>query len=791
MRFIVRSNLISFILDLIFNVGLAFYCLWHFRIPAEHESEALSLFFLLFIPRTIIFFGYRVYAMLPMDRWLANKDGADEETIKEATRAAYESPLRTNVFYTFFAFIGFYAFYAYLLWARPEFGLNQHDLLSGAFMSLGLGLGAFSLGYPLNMVITGAVGNQLSLVVQERGLEVRALALPLRSRMLILGLGLTGTPCFLMLSLQAVYLGGKGAEAQSLWGLGLLCLMLALWAALSSVLVNLTISRPVEKVKAAVDTIFAGTSPDRVGRVPVAYPDDLGVLARGTNRMLEQLQSSAQQVSDHLEELEEANRQLKQATRVKGEFLASMSHELRTPLNAIIGFSKILLRKTKDTLPERQLRNIEHIHKSGRQLLSLVNDILDFEKIEAGRLTITHQEVACESLKEQLIETFESQAQEAGLELEVEVVKGPLVVWTDPERLLQILGNFIVNAVKYAGEGKIRVRMVRANGEVRFSVSDQGPGIPEDDQEGIFEAFQQRADGKAGVGMGLTIVSRLAALLGGRVELESKVGEGSIFSFLLPASYELGEQGLGRLKPQGDGPDLLVVDDQPSFLEMIYQELSEGGYRVHLARSGEEALEMLESLEPAAILLDIVMPGLGGWETLRQIRSQPKTSQLPVVITSVLDDNPVGYDLGIQGWLTKPIQSAELRDILGQLKPGRRVLVVDDDKATTDMLGQLLSEMELSNLEAHSGEAAVRLISEHEDIGAVILDLGLPDIDGFEVLDRIRELRGENVYVVAYTGRELSDQESKRLQESLARVVRKNASNSVRKVLQAVRRRLA
>ncbi|MCA9795364.1 MAG: response regulator, partial [Candidatus Eremiobacteraeota bacterium] len=550
---------------------------------------------------------------------------------------------------------------------------------------------------------------------------------------------------------------------------------------------NLTISRPVGKVRRAVDKIFAGTRPEEVDRVPVSYPDDLGVLAEGTNRMLDQLQASSQQIEVQLNELEQANEQLKSATQVKGEFLASMSHELRTPLNAIIGFSRILLRKTEDKLPERHYQNLVHIHKSGKQLLSLVNDILDFERIEAGRLSISHQEVSAKQLQQELLESFESQAKEEGYQLRVLVIDGPIVLWTDPERLGQILGNFITNAIKYAGnQGIIRLRIAREANEIKFAVSDQGKGISPEAQKSIFEAFSQLSDGKAGVGLGLAIVSRLAALLGGRVDLESVQGKGSTFSFYLPASSEIGEQGLGRLQPKGDGPELLVVDDQPSFLEMMYQEFTEAGHRVHLAKTGEEALEKLKTLRPAAVLLDIMMPGLGGWETLRRIRENPETSQLPVVITSVLDDNRVGFELGIKGWLTKPIQSKDLKSLLGGLSPDRRVLLVDDDKATTDLLGQLLEEMEQPSLAAHAGEQALELLAANEDIAAVILDLGLPDIDGFEVLERLRQLRGNSVTVVAYTGRELTEEESNRLQDSLARVVKKNASNSVRRAIQAV-----
>ncbi len=792
MPFILRSNLISFVLDLLFNAGLAIFCLAHFRISPELRTEALLLWLAVYVPRTVIFFAYRVYKMYPMHIWLKAESEADETIIREAARSAYESPLKTNIFYTF-TFFALYGIYSFALWQNPQIVISTEALVAGGFLSVGVGLGAFTLGYPLNMVVTGPIASRLSLVMRQRGWEQPYAALPLRSRVLILAVCLTGVPCFMMLSLHAMYIsdGLTGATHQELGALAILCLLMALWALLSAVLFNLTISRPVNAVKEAVDGIFSGESAQDISRVPVSYPDELGTLARGINRMLDQLAESNKKLELQMSELENANDSLTRATKVKGEFLASMSHELRTPLNAIIGFSKILLRKTKDKVSERQFRNLELINKSGKQLLSLVNDILDFEKIEAGRLNIIPEEIDCLEFKNRLLESLEPRIKEAEMELEVVVVEPPMILWTDADRLFQILSNFVVNSIKYAGRGKVVVRFERVEGEIECSVTDEGPGISREEQQNIFDSFMQLSGGKGGVGLGLAIVARLTALMGGRVDITSEPGRGAKFSLYLPASYEMGDMGLGRLQPTGDGPDILVVDDQPDFLELMHGELTEAGFRVHLARSGETALEALKELKPAAILLDIVMPGMGGWETLRQIRSRPETSKIPVVISSVLDDTPVGVELGIHGWLTKPVQGNELQELLGSLNPGKKVLVVDDDEATRDMLGQVLEGMKIVSMAAGSGGEALSFISHDKEIGAVILDLGLPDMDGFEVLEKLRALPGgQSLPVVAYTGRELTKLESERLQASLARVVEKHASNSVTKVVKAVTRGL-
>lgn len=660
MPFIVRSNLISLVLDLIFNLGLAAFCVDHFRIPDPLRHQAFLLWAAIYGPRTVIFYTYKVYKMYPIHRWCAYQGEAPETVVRAAIKAAYESSLKTNIFFTF-TFVATYGIFSWQLWTRPEMGMSQVALMSGAFLSLAVGLGAFAAGYPLNMVVTAKIADRLSLVMRENGWSEPSMHLPLRARVLILAVCLTGAPYCMMLAVYAQAVGSEG-----LGRISLLCLILFLWSILSAVLFNLTISRPVSHVISAVTKIFAGKSPEEIDRVPVSYPDELGVLAEGVNRMLDQLALSQQQVEQHLNQLSETNQSLRRAKEVKGEFLASMSHELRTPLNAIIGFSKILLRKTKDTLPERQHHNIELINKSGKQLLSLVNDILDFEKIEAGRLSIIPEELDCEVFARRIKETLDSPIAEAGMLLAVEVSEPPLVLWTDGERLMQIVTNFVANAIKYAGAGTVTVKFERLEREIKMSVTDQGPGISKEQQEKVFESFLQLADGKGGVGLGLAIVVRLSSLMGGRVDLESELGKGSSFNFYLPLSHEVGEMGLGRLVPTGDGPDILVVDDQPDFLELLHGELSEAGYRVHLARSGQEALVRLSQLAPKAIILDVVMPGLNGWETLKAIRANPLTTHTPVVITSVLDEAPAerGTQGLVQGRLTKPVHGPEVVELL-------------------------------------------------------------------------------------------------------------------------------
>ncbi|MCA9795932.1 MAG: response regulator, partial [Candidatus Eremiobacteraeota bacterium] len=523
--------------------------------------------------------------------------------------------------------------------------------------------------------------------------------------------------------------------------------------------------------------------------VPVFFKDEVGKLAGDTNRMIDRLVDSRQKLNQSLVRLEEQNDELERAYRIKGQFLANMSHELRTPLNAIIGFSKLMLRKTEDKLPERQFKNLQLIHQSGRQLLTLVNDILDFERIEAGRMAISPAEVDCQALAQELRDTLTPQAHEKGMTMEFKVERDPMVIYVDPDRLRQVLINLLTNAIKYSDEGHIQASFGLRGREVVMAVKDQGLGIGPQQLKHIFEPFHQvdasHTREREGAGLGLAIVDKLATLLGGRMEVESELGVGSTFSLVLPDTVLLGdeERGLEALKPKGTGPEVLVIDDQASFLEVMYSELTEAGYRVHLARSGEEGLARLTSLRPSAVLLDIVMPGMGGWEVLKRIRANPQISSTPVVITSVLDDSPVGYDLGIAAWLTKPVDAGRFQAVLKELAHRGTVLVVEDDEGTRGLLEQELEGLQANYASVATGQEALDFFAAHLP-SAVVLDLGLPDMEGYQVLEGLRKL-DPRVPVVIYTARDLGPDDYARL-DQVVEVVHKHGADSPAAVLAAL-----
>lgn len=500
---------------------------------------------------------------------------------------------------------------------------------------------------------------------------------------------------------------------------------------------------------------------------------------------------------------EDANTELQAALDAKGQFLAKMSHELRTPLNVVIGFSRILLERSADKLEKRSQRHLQMVHESGQHLLNLVNDMLDIERIAAGRLKINKQPVDLCDATRKVHESLKPTADAAGYEFIVETPSAPLRIETDPDRLRQVITNLTNNAIKYAGKGRITLCVERGTGAddpVFVRVTDTGQGIPADQLDAIFQPFHQvdntKARDKDGAGLGLNIVQRLVELLGGKVSVASSVGAGSTFTVELPASMVVSDNataaapadeatdprvlvydsdsGEHTLAP--GAPRVLVIDDKRELLELIRHDLRAAGFRVDIAASGEAGLRAAREKRPDAIVLDIIMPGLDGWEVLRRLRADPDVSSTPVVISSMLDNEPRAAEFAVSAWLTKPFAADELERVLRRVQNKKGdVLVVEDDEATRELLRTSLAALDTPLRFAPTGAAALDEVDRSAP-GAVVLDLGLPDISGFEVLRLLRERGHSTVPVIVYTGRTLSDDEAKQLKSGLAEVIEKHAA---------------
>jgi signal transduction histidine kinase/ActR/RegA family two-component response regulator len=361
-------------------------------------------------------------------------------------------------------------------------------------------------------------------------------------------------------------------------------------------------------------------------------------------------------------ELKQRSAELEVASRHKSEFLASMSHELRTPLNAVLGFSEVLLERMFGDLNERQEEYLRDIHGSGKHLLELLNEILDLSKVEAGRMELEYSTFPLRRLLENTVSMLRERATAHGIDLRVEVGPGIDEVYADELRLKQVVLNLMTNAVKFTGDGgSVVVRATRSGADVHIEVTDTGRGVPPEDREKIFESFQQGGRGPSqeeGTGLGLTLSRRIVELLGGRMWLESEVGVGSTFGFSLRS-----RENEERPEAQAVGEVVVIEDDRPS-LDLITAYLSGAALRVTVAGDGEAGLDAVRRVRPAAVLLDIRLPGIDGWAVLQALKAEPATRDIPVIIVSIVDERARGAALGAAAYLVKPVSRDALLQAL-------------------------------------------------------------------------------------------------------------------------------
>lgn len=386
--------------------------------------------------------------------------------------------------------------------------------------------------------------------------------------------------------------------------------------------------------------------------------------------------------------LQQAKETAEAATRHKSEFLANMSHELRTPLNAIIGFSEVLLEKMFGELNEKQEEYLHDILSSGQHLLALINDILDLSKVEAGKMELEPAVFNLRELLEGSLVMIKERALAHGLTLSLDIAKEIDTFVGDERKVKQILFNLLSNAVKFTPDrGKVSVSAIKTDGAVHVVVRDTGIGIAVEDQQQIFEAFQQVGKGTVGktegTGLGLALTKKFVELHGGQMWVESCVGQGSAFTFTLPIVGTAKSTRLSSVRQRAakEGvneenstkPLVLIIDDDTKAAELLRLYLTEAGYAVAIARDGQAGLEQLTQLAPDAIILDVLLPKLDGWTLLSQIKAAPATKDLPVIIASIVDQKSKGLALGAVQYLVKPVHREELLEELSALQLSERL----------------------------------------------------------------------------------------------------------------------
>ena len=540
---------------------------------------------------------------------------------------------------------------------------------------------------------------------------------------------------------------------------------------------------------------------------------------RVANAELETQRAILSQQNSELEEarhrLQAKADELSKMSTYKSQFLANMSHELRTPLNSMLLLSHLLAQNESGTLSDKQVEYSKTIHSAGGDLLNLINQVLDLAKIEAGRQDVRLERVELRRFVEHAQRVFAPLAAEKSLQLEVALDGDcPTSIVTDPERVERILINLLGNAIKFTDRGGVTLRIGWPAPTVRFTrpelsqrtclaltVTDTGIGIAPDSQERVFAPFEQlesHANRRySGTGLGLAISRESVALLGGELQLVSELGSGSSFTCYLPIS---GAATVASLPPkrktpssvpddrdqlEPDAPHLLVIEDDPVLAEQLVEIIRARRLKAVVANTGEEGMLLATRFHPQGIVLDVELPDVDGWSVMERLRSDPRTREIPVHFVSGVASPDRGLALGAIGYLMKPATHSELALAVRALAPGsaganRRVLVVEDNAPEGDSLCLRLEQEQFEPLRVGSAQAALDEL-EKTTFGCMILDLGLPDMDGLAVLETLRARGHANApRVIVHTGRALDKRETKQLEAYAEAVVLKEGDSAAR-----------
>ena len=489
------------------------------------------------------------------------------------------------------------------------------------------------------------------------------------------------------------------------------------------------------------------------------------------------------ELKQHETELAAARDAADEANRTKSSFLANMSHELRTPLNAIIGYSEILQEDAADKGDKEPIEDLQKIESAGRHLLGLINNILDLSKIEAGKVDVFIEPVDIQALIKEVLSIVKPLADKSENVIKVICPTDIGSFRSDQTKVKQCLLNLMSNANKFTNKGTLTLTVAREdNSQVCFRVSDTGIGMTEEQLGRLFQAFGQ-ADALTtkqfgGTGLGLAITKRFCTILGGDVMVESTLGTGSTFIIRLP------DQGAAPAAVElpaatvADGrTTVLVVDDDPSVLSLLAKTLEKDGYRVISARNGVEALALAREHRPQAITLDVLMPQMDGWTALKELKADAQLREIPVIMVSVLNERGMAIPLGAADFVTKPVDRQRLTAILRDHcadPSSASILVVEDDLPTREGLCRSLMSMGYVAHEAINGRSGMEWLANHSAPSLILLDLMMPEMDGFEFL---RELRKQpafvDVPVIVVTAKELTAEDVRILSGQTERIITK------------------
>jgi signal transduction histidine kinase/DNA-binding response OmpR family regulator len=588
-----------------------------------------------------------------------------------------------------------------------------------------------------------------------------------------------------------------------------------------AVLFSLIITRPLNKIITSTNRLAHGEF-ELV--LPVDDLGEVGVLARSFKEMAGQIlersqaveneQAKTQRLNDDLKrerdllevrvrertaELQHTNRDLElardaalEANRAKSAFLAQMSHELRTPLNAIIGYGELLEEEVADTPASQFAPDLKKIIESGRHLLGLINDILDLSKVEAGKMELNFETFDVKSLIENIIGTVDPLIHKNANRLEWSCAGEVASMHADRTRVRQILLNLLSNSSKFTERGQIRVTCdvasVNERPHVVFRVADTGVGMTPEQMQRLFQNFSQvdvsTTRKYGGTGLGLAICRRFCELMGGDISVTSEYQKGSVFTVRLPVAgpaQPAVEQPQASAAPPSAAGTVVVIDDDQSARDLLQRQLAKAGFRVLTAAGGEEGLRLIRESRPAFITLDVVMPGMDGWDVLAALKADPALCEIPVIILSMVDDSHLGLALGAADYMTKPVDRGLLlavsRKYRNDTLSRQSLLVIEDDGDTRTLIGRILSGEGWIVAQAENGRAALEILDECQP-ALILLDLLMPEMDGFTFLRELRRLpQWNSTPVVIVTAKDLTQQERSLLNGGVQLILQKGHDN--------------
>ena len=499
-----------------------------------------------------------------------------------------------------------------------------------------------------------------------------------------------------------------------------------------------------------------------------------------------------------ISELLSARQLAEAANSAKSQFLASMSHELRTPLNAIIGYSEMMEEEADERGLVGSVADLQKIRSAGHHLLSLINDVLDLSKIEAGKMELHLEAFDLRVCIEAVASTVAPLVEKNGNRLALDLAADLGAIHSDVTRVRQVLLNLLSNASKFTERGVITLRAARDGDAVALVVEDTGIGMTPEQQGRIFEAFAQAESSTTkkygGTGLGLAISKMFCEMMGGSIDVASTPGQGTVFTVRLPVETREGAapvDAAGATPAPGEyAGTVLVIDDDPAARQIVARTLAKDGFRVLEAGNGEQGLALARAERPDVITLDVLMPALDGWGVLAALKSDPALASIPVVMLTITDERTLGFSLGASEYLTKPIERARLREVLQRYRHASDagVLIVEDDAPTRALLRRSLEKEGWRVSEAENGRVGLERL-DAERPALVLLDLMMPDVDGFGFLDGIRARALERPpAVVVITAKTLTDADRLRLNGAVRDVIEKGAQD-LEGLLHEVRRR--